>query len=94
MIFACLGLLATTLMVFLGRIIYVFFFNDQCMTVQCLMDLNTSITILYGVTIFIGGFNAYMYQKYDKKILMIMDAIGSLFFAFAINLIYVWWDGL
>ncbi|QIO05933.1 hypothetical protein [Acinetobacter shaoyimingii] len=90
-IFILFGILISAFMVLLARFVYLYFFQDQCLSQQCWFDLPFELMIMYGLVILIGGFNAYLYKKHDKAYLLFWDALGTFLFCIALNFIYRWW---
>lgn len=94
MIFIFIGIFLTTLMAVLGRLIFVYFFQDQCLNFNCWWDMAFELKMIYGLIILMGGINAYLYKKFDKTQLIILDCLGNLIVCVAISYMYQWWLNL
>lgn len=83
--YAVIGFLVSSLMVFLARISYLFFFDQECSIQQCLLEISDIHKMMYIGAILIGTYNAYLISKNRKNSVLILEFIGTFIFAFALN---------
>lgn len=82
-----IGFIVTTFLVFLARISYLFFFDQQCEISRCLLQINDTQMLMYAAIILIGTYNAHLISKNKKYWILIFEFIGTFIFAFALNFI-------
>ena len=85
--FIVLGFFFFCFLVFLARILYLFFFEKHCEIQQCLMQIDDIQKLMYLGIILIGTYNAYLMSKSRKYAVLVFEFIGTFIFAFALNFV-------